>query len=306
MAGRAIGWTFTWNNPTRSGPDLLKLLQATGATYSVFQHERGESGTPHYQGYIHFKAARRFDAVKKILPLAHWQEQKGNAEHSIVYCTKQDTRIGGPWTFGSAPAQGNHLKDATTALAAGKTMREVAQDLPDVFTLYASGLYKFQRTLGQGCHPTLVVRQNWLFYGSPGSGKSYRARLICPDAYVKRPNKWFEFYSGETESIWDDYGAGWAMPLAELLQLLDGYYTRVEVKGGEEHWLSTTNIITSNVHPLNWYDYKDRNVLLVALARRFSGVYVFTARDRELTEILGADEILRFFTRTYVEPDMEL
>ena len=133
MAGRARGWVFTLNNPAGSGPELLEQLRATGARYCVFQHERGESGTPHFQGYIYYNGARALSGMKKILPLAHWEQQKGSAQQATDYCTKQDTRIGGPWTFGDLPTQGAHITDAATALRQGKTMREVAQDYSAVF-----------------------------------------------------------------------------------------------------------------------------------------------------------------------------
>lgn len=46
--GRSRYFCFTLNNPTHDIDDAL--LEQFGCTYVVFQLERGESGTYHYQG----------------------------------------------------------------------------------------------------------------------------------------------------------------------------------------------------------------------------------------------------------------
>lgn len=287
------GWCFTLNNPVINGP-LLQQKISIGCDYGVFQREVGTLGTEHYQGYIYFKSARAMP--RRLIPLAHWSAARGSAAQNRVYCTKEP-RLAGPWEHGTCPMQGERsdLIAAAALLKNGSSISAVADMMPSTFIANAGGLYKYQRTLGQGGHPTLMLRSNYLFFGATRSGKSYHARLCEPSAYIKTPDKWFDYYCGENATIWDDYSAGWAIPLATLLQLLDGYYTRCEVKGGFEHWLSVTNIFTTNVHPSKWYDYKDRVAQRDALAARFTAVYFFDGREI-IREVIGFDNLRLFFS----------
>jgi len=46
-------WCFTYNNPVEDPFVFQKLVEDTWATtYCVFQPEKGDSGTPHYQGTL--------------------------------------------------------------------------------------------------------------------------------------------------------------------------------------------------------------------------------------------------------------
>ena len=48
-------WCFTLNNPVRDEPvPATEDPKQWGASYLVYQLEKGESGTPHYQGYLYF------------------------------------------------------------------------------------------------------------------------------------------------------------------------------------------------------------------------------------------------------------
>lgn len=42
--------------------------------------------------------------MKKLCPLAHWEEAK-DVQASAEYCQKEDTRVEGPWEFGVRPAR---------------------------------------------------------------------------------------------------------------------------------------------------------------------------------------------------------
>ena len=62
----------TWNNPpTREWDDLVAMLNPA---YMVGQLERGENGTLHWQFAIQWSHSRSFAAIKKDLPLAHFEE----------------------------------------------------------------------------------------------------------------------------------------------------------------------------------------------------------------------------------------
>lgn len=91
---------FTLNNPEMDEEELMALFKRVGVKVLVFQLEKGEeTGTLHYQGYVSFNVVKRLTAVKKILPRAHWEPRIGTPKQCINYCTKEETRYGGPWRY---------------------------------------------------------------------------------------------------------------------------------------------------------------------------------------------------------------
>jgi len=274
---RSRGWCFTWNNPTLTGDALnTRLLAQSAIEYYVFQKESGERATQHFQGYVHYKNSRVMPL--RLLPgNPHWEKARGTPQQNHDYCTKMETRIEGPWEHGEMPKQGKRTDlEATAArIIAGSTMHDIALSDPVTFIENSSGICRLFRTLGQASHPTHIQRHNFLFYGPTRTGKSYHARECEPLAYIKLPDQWWDGYNGEDAVIWDDFSAGWSITLVRLLQLTDNYYTRVEIKGGFEHFAATTNIFTTNIHPSQWYNYTARAEQQRALGKRFEGVYIY-------------------------------
>jgi hypothetical protein len=98
MAGQGVNWTFTLNNPELDELGMIEALIEGGAKEYVFQLEKGESGTPHYQGFVSMVARQRATAMKKILPRAHWEQAK-NPGAARNYCRKEESRVDGPWEW---------------------------------------------------------------------------------------------------------------------------------------------------------------------------------------------------------------
>ncbi len=69
--------------------------------YMVYQKEKcDKTDKLHYQGFVRFKNARTFSAVKKKHPEGvHWESSR-NMGASINYCKKEETRVEGPFEFG--------------------------------------------------------------------------------------------------------------------------------------------------------------------------------------------------------------
>lgn len=87
-------WCFTYNNYTE---EIIEMIRSDRSIKSyIFQEEKGESGTPHLQGYVEFKEKCR--PVAKIQNTKfHWEKCR-NIEASKAYCSKSDTRIGKVYT----------------------------------------------------------------------------------------------------------------------------------------------------------------------------------------------------------------
>jgi len=75
---------------------MHNLLRTTDPLSYVFQQERGENGTPHYQFIVLWKNA--VVAPLTLCKQIHWEHAR-DINKSIKYCTKSDTRIAGPWSF---------------------------------------------------------------------------------------------------------------------------------------------------------------------------------------------------------------
>lgn len=54
------------------------------------------TGKLHYQGYCRFPKTKTIVALKKILPLAHWENRRGSHKQAYDYVTKEETRVSDP------------------------------------------------------------------------------------------------------------------------------------------------------------------------------------------------------------------
>lgn len=102
MSNATRNLCVTINNPTIDIHQWLEIVKAAGALTARCQLERGESGTPHIQGFISFKSVARFSKVTKLFPGCHVEAAR-NAFKSYEYCGKEDTRVEGPVQFGPLP-----------------------------------------------------------------------------------------------------------------------------------------------------------------------------------------------------------
>lgn len=78
-------WCFTLNNYSEEELKALRLLP--DITYLLMGKEVSSTGTPHIQGYITFKNAHRFSAMRKFSPRAHWEPTRVDAAANR-YCRK--------------------------------------------------------------------------------------------------------------------------------------------------------------------------------------------------------------------------
>ena len=55
----------------------------------LFGRERGDEGTPHLQGYVHFKNEKSLKQLKALMPRAHVEAHQRNYQQAIEYCQKE-------------------------------------------------------------------------------------------------------------------------------------------------------------------------------------------------------------------------
>lgn len=89
---------------TINNPNVEEELSALRrhCKYFIGQLERGESGTPHLQILYQHPTKVRPTAIKKLFERAHIEIAR-DPRACIKYCSKEETRIDGPWTHGDAP-----------------------------------------------------------------------------------------------------------------------------------------------------------------------------------------------------------
>ena len=141
--------------------------------YMVGQLERGENGTLHWQFAIQWSHSRSFAAIKKDLPLAHFEEVRSWAA-AVQYCQKEDSRDPGHGSMvNRLPAGSARLRPRTGTcgiLASEGRFKEIPAKIQ----------IKHLGTWNASTARTQVHRPNgcawrWI-WGKPGVGKSHFAR----------------------------------------------------------------------------------------------------------------------------------
>lgn len=260
----------------------------------VFQKEVGDSGTLHWQGYTEFINAVRVKTVQALLneEKAHCEMCKGSRVKNVVYCTKEKERVddatGGPWYWPS-----EQYVDAKCKLKVGKrtdieslrdSIMEGKSEL-DCWLEHANSMARYSNMFGRvrvlQRPPVWPNKEVVLLYGPPGSGKTRFVEDKYNGKYWTNPIgtgfKWFDGLDRDEIVCFDDFGgAASHVRVDSMLRLLDRLPVRVGVKGSFRYFNPRVIYITSNMHPRLWWPWVNREVHYAALARRFTGVRIFS------------------------------
>lgn len=223
------GYCFTINNPQAA--DLQALVELP-AEYLVYGKEVGEAGTPHLQGYVHFKSQRALNAVSKLLPRAHLEARKGSVDQAVDYCKKD-----GDWTERGTKPLSQKEKGAGEK-ARWKTIIDKAEtgdddwlkeEEPKVYaTMYQKlkALRKNKSEVIQGDLP-----HEW-WYGPTGTGKSSTLWQEYPDHFQKKKNKWWDGYLDQDVVAIEEWSPDNHHTADSLKEWADRYPFTGEIKGG--------------------------------------------------------------------------
>ena len=91
-------WVFTLNNPETH--QMENILKSESIRYIIYQLELSNTGTKHMQGYVEFHEPIPFSEMLVLFAEFHFDKRRGSREQAKKYCSKKETRISGPWTFG--------------------------------------------------------------------------------------------------------------------------------------------------------------------------------------------------------------
>lgn len=146
-------YCFTYFNIHNEQPeDLLKGR----FDYLVYQLEKApETGNCHYQGYVCLKKIMKLQTLANLLLKAHVEPRKGNHAEAKKYCMKDETRLAGPFEFGSdaeipqGKGERTDLKQIYELVQTGANYKDIVESFPSEFIKFHAGIEKVKRILDE-------------------------------------------------------------------------------------------------------------------------------------------------------------
>jgi len=299
--------TFVWNEEQMA--------------YAVMQVEEcPTTNRMHFQGYVEYKNRVTFKRAKQLLQsdTVNIRIADGSSDQNTTYCTKEETRIDGPWIFGESlnlPGRGTrtdiqkfldaalspvvqedkHIPEFTGAshLVEGASMffplpqrvrtpfGKAVENHTDTFVKYHKGLslaYDWLRKT----EGIVGMPYTVYIYGPTGVGKSKQAYIFDKGLFRKpfsRDNGlWFDGYTDQETILLDEIRED-SIPIPWLLQFLDQYEFQLEIKGGFRIRNCKYVFITSCLSPEEMWGAGGREY--PQIMRRIAKVYEITD-DREI------------------------
>lgn len=309
---KSAHWCYTWNNPNVTPDQHNDSFDGLNPAAHIFQEEVGDSGTPHFQGYLEFKSAKSLKQLRSCNPQIHYEVRRGTQAQAVAYVSKccgkhyediaadgcsDDKRLAGPFRFGTlkSNSRGGMSPDFVEQIKCGKRLRELVSTHVDDVRKYPRFYSEVRRLFAPP--PREAAPRVVLLIGPPGCGKTRRVRtsVDANDLFVKPVDRgfWMDGYDLHPHVLLDDFaGASNHVSLVNLLQLLDRYAQQVPIKGGFTWWQPDTIWITTNIHPAKWYVWDDRMEQWGALRRRITDVFDFSV-DGEAP--IGGDRLDEFW-----------
>lgn len=219
-----------------------------GTRYAIYGKETcPTTGKTHWQTYIELHNPQRLSWIKKAYEdkTIHAEPRRGTREQAREYCKKDNNYTEyGRWIKG----QGHRtdLEEIADQLVSGTmTIEEVMKETPKTYCQYRNGL-KDLAALGTK-KKTKKFRQieTIVLSGSTGKGKTRKAMKEAQYKIEGNNLSWWQDYCGEECILIDEYNND--IQITELLNLLDGYQLRLNVKGSHTYANWTKVYITTNL-----------------------------------------------------------
>lgn len=292
-ASKRTRFIGTLNNPQEHykefmAEEWLKAIHTTHkAVFTTGQLEKGEEGTLHLQWYIMFeKPGKRLTALKKVCPYTHWTVVD-TKDSAWKYCHKAETRVEGPWEYGSRPLR-QYVKGESTQARAEKNLLLLDRPLTDLvkdgtISIQSVPVIQRAREILKAEEANLNVTPlvgdlqefNLWVYGSAGTGKTGYFTDYFADKggiYSKDKSKYWNMYSRESAVIVDDIEKTDGFMLGNLKRWAQHQPFLAEDKyGGFTKIRPKYMVVTSNYPPEDiWPDRTERDPIL----RRFKVVHM--------------------------------
>ena len=258
QSNEAAGEHLAWVCPGVSCP-VGKWLDDPRLLFVACQVEKApETGKIHLHAYCQFKQNMRLTALKKINDKCDWEIRKGTHEQAKQYCTKDESRVNGPWLLGEeqVPKQGKRTDwaEVSTKISQGCTKKQILQDHPHLAPC-ARGIDALIDAHGKDPHLMRDMDIRYL-YGPTNTGKTHRAMTTFPKAYVTKgkyfEGKTFDRYEGQEVLIMDEWSP-YEWDLTLMNGLLDKWPCPLQCRYQNKDACWTKVIILSNFKPEECY-----------------------------------------------------
>lgn len=286
---------FVINNWTQDDKEHLVLSDVL--QYFIYAEEIAPStGTPHLQGYAELSKQLGIKATKKIFgPRAHIENRNGTAQQAIDYVKKINQTPPcepNPIELITEQGKGEQKKpgkrtDLSHVYEVMKTgnMGDLMKTMPNFQAIRVGEKVEQYRPLSKVYCKKKVI---WC-WGKTGLGKTRFAYTQIPDNvdfWVSNPcDAWFDGYYGQEYCIIEELRPS-TWKYKNMLRLLDGYESRVPVKGSFAIWKAKTVVITTPHDPATTYkgqiDFGDGDI--DQLLRRITEVREFKEGEKQPEE----------------------
>lgn len=275
-----MGTEFKYDQDGSTGEQYLeRLFNIDGVRGIRGQLEQcPKSGRNHIQFYVELERSQRASWVRTHLSeTCHWEVRRRAREAAIRYCEKEETRVEGPWVFGTwelRPGKRNDLEEIQEAIESGASPRTISREYFASWIRYHKSFDLYGLLHADPRDWEMDVQ---ILYGEPGTGKTRRVYAEAAErnerVYTLLQNDngvpWFDGYAGEEVLLIDDF-YGW-IKVSYMLKLMDRYPLKVQVKGSVVNFISRRIYITSNKPVCEWYDWdKIGDTIYRAFQRRIT------------------------------------
>lgn len=257
---RVRNWCFTLNNYTETQwGDVTGVAMDEDCKYLVVGKEKGESGTPHLQGYIEFAKPMRMSAVKRYFGCdsMHLEKRRGTPKEASDYCKKDGDFFEHGQLSKKRQGERKDLDGMWQMLKERKSFYEIVDSNPRLLR-YSKAMTMGAFLVAQRLSRTFRKLTVTVLWGKGGTGKTRMVydkhgydQVFC----LTQPSgqqTWWDGYEGQKVLLIDDF-YGW-LKWGFFLRVLDGHPLRLGIKGAHT-WAGYEQVyITSNKHPDSWYE----------------------------------------------------
>jgi hypothetical protein len=203
--------------------------------YYTYQLERGnKAGKLHHHLFIRYRNPKTYNQIKGIFYSAHVQHISGPIQRVISYCTKEPTRVRGPYESGLLSGQGkrNDLAEISEMVKCGWTDEQIGEVYPSQVFLYHQNITVmrdkyYEKELASEYREITTT----YIYGETETGKTRSIYQNYEGSDIYRTTSYknaFDMYNGQDVMVFDEFRG--QIAIADMLEYLDGYLTRLQAR----------------------------------------------------------------------------